>query len=101
MGYILTALAGFELSREFWREPFKIRGITMFIKKHEEEFLWWRSFKIPTVVARIAAEVRVNPWPAQWVKGIQHCLNCGIGHSCSLDSVPGPGTSIKLNKQNN
>ena len=26
----------------------------------------------------------------------QDCANCAAGHSCSLDSVPGPGTSIWL-----
>ena len=30
----------------------------------------------------------------QWVKRIQHCCSCGIGHSCAADSVSGPGTSI-------
>ena len=27
---------------------------------------------------------------------IQHCLSCGIGRNCSLDSILGPGTSICL-----
>ena len=31
-----------------------------------------------------------------WHSGLRiwHCLSCGIGHSCSSDLIPGPGTSI-------
>ena len=42
-----------------------------------------------------------------WCSGlkIQHCCSCGIGYSCSLDLIPGPGTSIShgraKNKQTN
>ena len=34
------------------------------------------------------------PGPAQWVKRIQLCCNCGVGCSCSSDLIPGPGTYI-------
>ena len=35
------------------------------------------------------------PGPLQWVKRIWHCHSCGIGCSCSSDSIPGLGTSIR------
>ena len=42
-----------------------------------------------------------------WCSGLRipHCCSCGIGYSCSLDLIPGPGTSIShgraKNKQTN
>ena len=30
----------------------------------------------------------------QWVRQIWCCCSCGAGRSCSLDSIPSPGTSI-------
>lgn len=33
------------------------------------------------------------PAVAQWIKD-PHCSGCGIGHSYSSDSIPGPGASI-------
>ena len=38
--------------------------------------LWWCGF---------------DPQLALWVKD-PHCCTCSIGHSCSLESIPGPGT---------
>ena len=33
-----------------------------------------------------------SPSPVQWVKDLV-CCSWGLGHSCGLDLIPGPGTS--------
>ena len=45
-----------------------------------------------TAAAQIAVEVQVR-FPSG-SSGIQCCCSCGVDHSCSLDSAPGPGTFL-------
>ena len=58
--------------------------------------------KNPTSVAPIWPPALEFPYAAGAVlkkkkkkkKGIQHYCSCRVGHICSLDPIPGPGTSI-------
>ena len=50
--------------------------------------------KNPAVLAQVTTEVQVcSPAWHSWL-GIRHCHSCGIGCSCSSDSVSGLQTSI-------
>ena len=50
--------------------------------------------KTLTAEAHVAVEVRVQSLASTVGQRIWRCHSCGIGHSCSSDSIPGPGTSI-------
>ena len=45
------------------------------------------------VVACLSGVASSIPSPSEWVK-YPALPQCGIGHRCGLDSIPGPGTSI-------
>ena len=47
-----------------------------------------------TTMAQVAAEVRVGSTARHSGLRMWCCCSCGIGHNCSLDSTPGPGTSM-------
>ena len=61
------------------------------IKNVVLEFLLWHSGL--RIRCCLCSRVGSIPSPHSRLR-IQHCHNCGIGHSCSSDSIPGPGTSI-------
>lgn len=50
--------------------------------------------KDPTAVVQVAVEVRIQS--LAWHRGLRilSCSSCGVRHSCSSDSVTGPGTSM-------
>ena len=52
-----------------------------------------------TAAAGVAAEAQVDPWPGT-VSGIKDpaCCKCSVGPNCSLDSIPGQGTSFHMPK---
>ena len=47
-----------------------------------------------TTAAWVAVEVRVQSLAQHSGLKVQHCHHCGLGLSCGLDSILGPGTSI-------
>ena len=79
-------------------------------KSAEQSFHIRKSIKMPKDVIKkkpwvptVAQQVKdlvlslrwygLSSWPGSGLR-IQHCCSCGIGHSCTLDSVPDLGTSI-------
>lgn len=39
---------------------------------------------------------KFNPWPGMVGLRMQYCCGCSIGHNCSSDPIPGPGTPYAL-----
>ena len=59
-------------------------------KKKKEFLLWYSGLMIQYCLCGTTGSV---PSPVQWIR-IWHCPSCGVGRSCSSDSVSDPGTSI-------
>ena len=51
-----------------------------------------QQVKYLTAATPVATEVRVRSLALHSRLKIQHCYSCGMGDSCSSDSIPGPGT---------
>ena len=62
-------------------------------KTHFWEFLLWAKGSVAYLQIQDAGSI---PGPAQWVKRIWCCCSCSIGHNCSLDLIPGPGTPYAI-----
>ena len=61
----------------------------MNLKKWHGEFPLW-----PKGIGGVSAVpgCRFDPRPSTVGKKIRHCCSCSIGHNCSSDLIPGPGT---------
>ena len=60
---------------------------------------WERPYAAGTALKRTTKKKVHTAWVLfllQHGLRIRHCCSCGVGHSCGLDLIPGPGTCIHL-----